>query len=84
MLSTHPEVQDKLHVEIIQTFQSNPNEKRVSFEMLKTMKYLDAVVFETLRLFPPADLDIKQCVEPDILPDGTPVPKGALVLFDML
>ena len=58
--------------------------ERVSLEKLKEMPFLDAVVFETLRLFPPADIDAKQSSTTDTLPNGTVVPKGTTIIFDNL
>lgn len=82
-MATHPETQQKLVDEIFRAFDEEKTE-RVTFEMIQKMPYLDAAVFEALRLYPPADLDVKQCAFDDRLPDGTKVPKGTLVLFDIL
>ena len=40
-----------------------------------------AFLQETLRLHPPVPKDVKQAVKRDILPDGTHVPAGSLVVF---
>jgi cytochrome P450 len=45
------------------------------------MKYANAIFNETLRLHPSVPKNTKQCVKDEILPDGTPVPKGASVIW---
>ncbi|KAL6190470.1 hypothetical protein ACLB2K_036867 [Fragaria x ananassa] len=45
------------------------------------MVYLQAVLSETLRLYPPVPIDIKEVVEDDVFPDGNIVKKGARVLY---
>jgi cytochrome P450 len=42
---------------------------------------LDAVVLETLRLFPPVAADMKMCVESCTLPSGLHVEKGDMVYY---
>lgn len=53
----------------------------LSYDGIKSLKYLDAVVYETLRLYPPAPFLIKHAAEDDHLPDGTFVPAGCDVAF---
>ena len=43
--------------------------------------YLDACVKESLRLHPPVPANMKRCVEDDVWPDGTKVPKGTDIVF---
>eukprot|EP00009_Paramoeba_aestuarina_P014903 CAMPEP_0201532980 /NCGR_PEP_ID=MMETSP0161_2-20130828/51801_1 /ASSEMBLY_ACC=CAM_ASM_000251 /TAXON_ID=180227 /ORGANISM="Neoparamoeba aestuarina, Strain SoJaBio B1-5/56/2" /LENGTH=143 /DNA_ID=CAMNT_0047936691 /DNA_START=1082 /DNA_END=1513 /DNA_ORIENTATION=- len=45
------------------------------------MTYLQAVVDETLRLYPPVPLDYKQCIETDKLPSGYCVPEGTVIMW---
>jgi cytochrome P450 len=45
------------------------------------LKYLDAVVLEALRLHTPVPKDSKMCISNCILPDGTKVPAGAMVVY---
>lgn len=49
MLSEHPEVLKRLRKEILDKIGST---RRPTFEDMKDMKYLRAVINETLRLYP--------------------------------
>lgn len=60
---------------------SSSSASLLSYDGIKSLKYLDAVVHETLRLYPPAPYSIKRAVEDDHLPDGTFVPAGCDVAF---
>ncbi len=51
----------------------------VNFAALKQLKYLDAVINESLRLYPPVPFFTKQTLDDDVLPNGYFVPKGSLV-----
>lgn len=52
-------------------------------EELKKMVYLQAALSESLRLYPPVPIDIKEVVEDDVFPDGNIVKRGARVLYCM-
>ncbi|CAG2174176.1 unnamed protein product, partial [Oppiella nova] len=52
-IAKHPEVQQKLYQEI-QTFHGNKKSGADSYETLMSMKYLEAVIAETQRLYPGA------------------------------
>jgi cytochrome P450 len=45
------------------------------------MPYTLAVFYEALRLYPPIPVEIKQCVKGAVLPDGTEIPPGAVVVW---
>lgn len=78
MLAKHPEVQQKAYEEVMAL-----NKTAFNFDDAKQLKYLDAVVHETLRLYPSAVFGSKMCCEDDHLPDGTFVPAGTEVTWSM-
>lgn len=52
-------------------------------EELGRMDYLQAALSEALRLYPSVPLDFKEAVEDDVLPDGSPVRRGARVIYSI-
>lgn len=80
-LCRHPEVHRKVVDEVLTLTTKSHNtadnkHNALSYEDLKKLRYLDAVVHETLRLYPPVPFNIKRAAEDDHLPDGTFVPAG--------
>mmetsp|Transcript_16556 Transcript_16556/g.19834 ORF Transcript_16556/g.19834 Transcript_16556/m.19834 type:complete len:515 (-) Transcript_16556:611-2155(-) len=83
ILSKHPEIQNKLFQEISSQNLKADNSNFITLDEVKEMKYLDGVIKECLRLFPPVPVDAKQCAEETVLPDGTVIPKGTRVAFEV-
>lgn len=52
LISRHPEVQQKLLDEIKQVFDTDPL-KPTTYRQLQELKYMDLVLKESFRLFPP-------------------------------
>jgi len=79
-LSRHPEIQQKLKEEIDAAL---PNIADPSFDDAygTSLPYLNGVLYESLRLYPPVPVDSKIAMVDDILPDGTPVMKGTRFTF---
>ncbi|XP_070617432.1 cytochrome P450 3A21-like isoform X8 [Erythrolamprus reginae] len=76
-LATNPDVQEKLYQEINDTF---PNQAPPTYDAIHQMEYLDMVVNETLRLYPPGtrlDRVCKKTVEIQ----GVTIPKGTVVMI---
>uniref|UniRef100_A0A8D8FLC8 Cytochrome P450 9e2 n=2 Tax=Culex pipiens TaxID=7175 RepID=A0A8D8FLC8_CULPI len=73
-VSLLPEVQAKLHAEI-DSVQNNLEDNKLTYESIQKMKYLDMVVSETLRLWPPIGLTNRKCTKDYIMKnnDGTQV-----------
>ncbi|XP_023721087.1 cytochrome P450 9e2 isoform X3 [Cryptotermes secundus] len=70
-LAVHPDVQSRLQEEIDETLQEHGG--RFTYEAVHSMKYLDMVVSETLRLHPPAPSVDRLCVQPYILKANPPM-----------
>uniref|UniRef100_A0A672ITJ3 unspecific monooxygenase n=1 Tax=Salarias fasciatus TaxID=181472 RepID=A0A672ITJ3_SALFA len=71
-LATNPQIMKRLQREIDSTF---PNK----YEALMQMEYLDCVVSECLRLYPPA-LRLERVAKETVKINGVTVPKGMLVM----
>lgn len=50
-------------------------------DAISRMRYLHAVLTETLRLYPAVPIDVKYCFSDDTLPDGYAVKKGDMVNY---
>ncbi|KAL9235438.1 hypothetical protein vseg_010196 [Gypsophila vaccaria] len=87
LLAQHPEVEARIIEESNRVMgQNRPvHEARPmtipTLEELREMHYLHAVVYETMRLFPPVQMDSKFASGEDVLPDGTRVQKGTRVAY---
>jgi cytochrome P450 len=75
-LSKNPEVRRNLEDELARVL----GDRDVVFEDLASLKYTDAVIKESLRVFPPAWLMVRRAAEDDVLLDR-PVPEGSLMLM---
>uniref|UniRef100_A0A1E1WU74 Cytochrome P450 n=1 Tax=Pectinophora gossypiella TaxID=13191 RepID=A0A1E1WU74_PECGO len=81
MLSRHPEIQQKVFDELMEVF--GDAKGPVVPEDLPRLKYLDIVLKETLRLFPPATLIMRKVTEDVTLPSGVTVPTGCGVMINI-
>jgi len=73
-----PSVQEVAHEEIDQIF--GDSDRPVNHEDIGELKYLDAVIKETLRLIPSVHL-FGRCLSNDIQVDGYTIPSGAEVFL---
>ncbi|KAH9935763.1 cytochrome P450 [Fomitopsis serialis] len=69
LLAQHPKAQQRLREEIIEARQGTD----LSYDDLNQLPYLDAVLRETLRLFPPATLLSREALEDTVLPLSQPI-----------
>ncbi|MQM15797.1 hypothetical protein Taro_048756 [Colocasia esculenta] len=83
LLSSRPEVEHKILEELRSVRAARKldsvwegGEEAFAFEELKEMHYLQAVISEAMRLYPPVPVNSAVCVADDVLPDGTFVGKG--------
>ncbi|XP_075929866.1 cytochrome P450 3A8-like [Petromyzon marinus] len=74
-LACNPDVQTKVQQEI-DTFL--PDDTLPSYEILKQMEYLDMVVSETLRMYPPTSRTDRVCKKTTVVNDLV-IPKGVVV-----
>ncbi|XP_055306358.1 uncharacterized protein LOC129570685 [Sitodiplosis mosellana] len=83
-LAANPDIQQKLYEEIIGTDQELGG-KRITYDALQKMKYLDQVICESLRKWPPSTQVDRVCNKDYIYDDGNKtkleVEKGTAVLF---
>jgi cytochrome P450 len=77
LLSLHPQVEQKVIEEIEREIGDNP----LTYERINQLKYTEAVFSETLRLYPSVPKDGKVAIRDDVLPDGTVIPAGSLVVY---
>ncbi|KAI5119720.1 hypothetical protein M0805_001433 [Coniferiporia weirii] len=68
-LAMHPDVLKRLREEILAVVGSD---RSPTYDDLKEMKYLKAVINETLRLYPPVPLNVRSTVNATTLPNKTP------------
>ncbi|KAH9927188.1 cytochrome P450 monooxygenase pc-2 [Epithele typhae] len=87
MLCLYPEVLKRLRAEILDHIGPNA---MPTFDDIRTMKYLRAVLNETLRLFPPVPLNIRVANQDTTVPNPNSnkppifVPKGVGVAYSVL
>ncbi|CAH0702965.1 unnamed protein product [Spodoptera exigua] len=75
LLSSHPEILEKVHKEIDEHFEKHQN--NITYDVISEMKYTDKMLSEAMRIFPPIGHLTRQCVQNTVLPVGNiPVEKG--------
>ncbi|OCT80499.1 hypothetical protein XELAEV_18027313mg [Xenopus laevis] len=76
-LATHPDVQQRLHEEIDSFL---PDKASPTYDILMQMEYLDMVIQETLRLYPPAGR-LERVSKQNIEINGVSIPKGTVTMI---
>ncbi|XP_042336762.1 cytochrome P450 3A29-like [Sceloporus undulatus] len=76
-LAIHPDVQQKLQEEIDKAL---PNQATPSYDAVFQMDYLDMVVNETLRLYPPGGR-IERACKNTVEINGVTIPEGTVVII---
>ena len=76
LLAQHPDILGEVHEELRETLHGAPP----SLQQLTTLPHLDAVVKESLRLFPPAPWTLRETAAPVDL-CGTQLPAGVEVML---
>lgn len=78
-LASYPKVAAKVRKEIAEVC----SDRKVQMDDLKKLPYLTAVLNETMRLRPSVPIDAKQTAQRDTLPDGTILPAGTMVYYNI-
>ncbi|KAM1100218.1 hypothetical protein FF1_006665 [Malus domestica] len=82
LLAKHPEVKREIREELDHVMgPTREGLATASFDQMRELHYLHAVLYETMRLYPPVQFDSKFCQEDDVLPDGTFVRRGTRVTY---
>ncbi|KAG2405498.1 hypothetical protein LR48_Vigan10g025200 [Vigna angularis] len=81
ILSSRPHVRRKIRDEIARVRSATGGVGPLGHEELREMHYLHAAISESMRLYPPVPVDTKECLNDDVLPDGTRVGKGWLLTY---
>ncbi|XVF55684.1 hypothetical protein PTKIN_Ptkin06aG0056600 [Pterospermum kingtungense] len=79
LLAKHPKVVSAIREEADRVI--GQNQTLTSFEQMKELHYLQATVYESLRLYPPIQFDSKFCQDDDTLPDGSFLKRGTRVTY---
>mmetsp|Transcript_16160 Transcript_16160/g.36995 ORF Transcript_16160/g.36995 Transcript_16160/m.36995 type:complete len:180 (+) Transcript_16160:50-589(+) len=80
LLCLHPDLQKEIQEEIDQKLPASQPMGAAELAHGNVPK-LHALLYETLRLYPPVPFDDKVCMEDDELPDGSKIPKGTHMAF---
>nr|XP_043611999.1 cytochrome P450 94C1-like [Erigeron canadensis] len=80
LLAQHPEVVNAIRAEA-SALVVTQDKSLTSFEQLCELQYLQAAVYEGMRIFPPIQFNSKFCQEDDTFPDGTFIKKGTRVMY---
>lgn len=78
LLAVHQDVQERLATEIGSYFQDNPESSM--YEASHELEYLEMVICEALRMYPPATMTSRVC-EKDCITQGLSVRKGTLIFI---
>lgn len=80
LLAHHPLVVSAIRDEADRVIGTN-QEPTKNMEQMSELHYLQATVYESMRLFPPVQFDSKFCLNDDVLPDKTFVKSGTRVTY---
>lgn len=86
LLANHPEIQHRVFEEIVQVVNNNNSGQPRTASQRGDLNFLDRVIKEALRLYPPVPTISRQLTESMFLEDGTEIPAGKpvfLQIFDL-
>ncbi|XP_053693538.1 cytochrome P450 4d8-like [Sabethes cyaneus] len=79
-LALNQSIQDRVYDEVVKILGPNPLSKNLTHQELQDFRYLEAVIKESMRLFPPVPLIGRQLVE-DLEMNGTTLKAGQDILI---
>jgi cytochrome P450 len=79
----HPAVVERVRQEVKHVNDSSGSDEKTASTAFypSAVPYIMSVFYETLRLYPPIPFEIKQCEQAATLPDGTYLPKNAVLVW---
>lgn len=82
-IARNKDVQDKLRKEIEEVLEAHDG--NITYEAVKEMKYLDQVVKESLRMYPPIPMLQRKCTQDYTLPDtDITIKKGLSIMIPIM
>ncbi|KAI5709994.1 hypothetical protein M8J75_004865 [Diaphorina citri] len=82
MLALHPEVQDKAYEEVVSILGTDKT-KEPSYEDLQNMRYVEMIIKESLRLYPPVPLVARQIITDNERYEDLDLPRGASMVVNI-
>ena len=79
LAARHPHVESAILLEADKVL--GPSQKVSQFDQVRELQYLQAAIYESMRVYPPVQFDSKFSLRDDVLPDGTRVRKGSRVTY---
>lgn len=76
LLSQHPEIEARVHEEIDKVLSG----RTPTYDDVANLKYIRAVLFESMRLYPPVHVYSRQNIRDDVI-HGEHVPAGSLIVI---
>ena len=79
----HPLAEQKILAELKDVFSGSNERLPLSFDAVQptNLPFTMAVFNETLRLYPPVPVELKECTRDTTFPDGTWLPKGSVMMW---
>nr|XP_022910877.1 probable cytochrome P450 6a20 [Onthophagus taurus] len=81
-LAHHQDIQDKLRKEINETIKKHGG--KLTYDAIMDMKYMEQVINETLRMYPPVHTLPRLCTQTYTLPNGSTIEKGTNVFISLI
>uniref|UniRef100_A0A2Y9D1F6 Cytochrome P450 n=1 Tax=Anopheles dirus TaxID=7168 RepID=A0A2Y9D1F6_9DIPT len=82
LLAKHPKIQRKARKSIRSVLAKHDDE--LTYDAVMELDYLDCIIHETLRMYPPVPTLYRQTVQPYKLPNGSILPEGIRVVVPTL